>query len=293
MMKEKLKGTVYLLLATVIWGSAFIAQSVGMDHVGPFTFQAVRCGLACLFLFPLSRFTDGKAYFGQKWMNPKLWKTGTLAGLALFLAAGLQQVSLQYTSAGKAGFLTAMYIVLVPVLGVYLGKKPSVTVWISVAIAVLGLYLLSGANLTGIQPADLMLLGCAFFFAVQITIVDRLGLGFDGVRLNCVQSLVCAVLSAIMMALTEEVHLGNILRCWLPLCYAGILSMGVAYTLQIIGQQKLEPTQASILMSLESVFALLFGWVILKERLSPVELAGCGAMFCAVVLSQIPKKAPQ
>ena len=120
--------------------------------------------------------------------------------------------------------------------------------------------------------------------------MDRRGKGFDGVRLNFVQSLVCGVLSAIMMVLTEEVNLGDILRCWLPLCYAGILSMGVAYTLQIVGQKKLDPTQASILMSLESVFALLFGWLILKERLSPVELAGCGAMFCAVILSQIPKK---
>ena len=291
-MKEKLKGTIYLLLATVIWGSAFIAQSVGMDHVGPFTFQAFRCALASLFLFPLSRFTDGKQDFRKKWLDKGLWKTGILAGLALFLAAGLQQVSLQYTSAGKAGFLTAMYIVLVPLLGLFLGKKPPLTAWISVGIAVIGLYLLSGADLGNINPADWMLLGCAFFFAVQIRIIDALGLGYDGVRLNCLQSFVCAILSAIMMLFTEEVHLGDILRCWLPLCYAGILSMGVAYTLQIIGQQKLEPTQASILMSLESVFALIFGWLLLNERLSPTELLGCGAMFCAVILSQIPKKSP-
>lgn len=291
-MKERINGTIYLVLATVIWGGAFIAQSVGMDHVGPFTFQAVRCALACIFLFPLSRFTDRSGDFGRKWTDRQLWKTGILAGLALFFAAGLQQLSLQYTTAGKAGFLTAMYIVLVPILGLFLGKMPPFTAWVSVGIAVVGLYLLSGANLQDIHPADLMLLGCAFFFAVQITIVDRLGLGFDGVRLNFVQSLVCSVLSALIMILTEEVDLLNILRCWLPLCYAGILSMGVAYTLQIVGQQKLEPTQASILMSMESVFALLFGWLLLHERLSPVELAGCGAMFCAVILSQIPKKAP-
>lgn len=289
-MKDKIQGTFYLLLATVIWGSAFIAQSVGMDHVGPFTFQAARAFLALLFLFPLSRFTDGKQDFCRKWLDPKLWKTGFLAGIALFCAAGLQQVSLQYTTAGKAGFLTAMYIVLVPVLGAFLGKKLTLTAWVSVGIAVVGLYLLSGADLRSIHITDLMLLGCAFFFAVQITIVDRLGLGFDGIRLNFVQSFVCAVLSAIMMILTEEVELQNILRCWFPLFYAGILSMGVAYTLQIFGQQKLDPTQASILMSLESVFALLFGWLLLHERLSPVELAGCAAMFCAVILSQIPKK---
>ena len=291
-MKDKFKGTFLLLLATVIWGSAFISQTVGMDHVGPFTFQAVRCGLACLFLFPLSRFTDGKDNFAKKWLDKDLWKTGFLAGIALFLAAGLQQVSLQYTSAGKAGFLTAMYIVLVPILGLFLGRKPSLAAWVSVMIAVVGLYLLSGASLHGIQAADLMLLGCAFFFAVQITIIDRMGLGFDGVRLNCVQSLVCAALSGFVMICTEEVDMPSILRCWLPLCHAGILSMGLAYSLQIFGQQLLEPTQASILMSLESVFALIFGWMILHERLSPAELAGCAAMFCAVILSQIPKKSP-
>lgn len=289
-MKSKILGTACLLLTTIIWGSAFIAQSVGMDHVGPFTFQAFRAFLALLFLFPLSRFTDGKQDFVKKWLDPKLWKTGFWAGIALFCAAGLQQVSLQYTTAGKAGFLTAMYIVLVPVLGAFFGQKLPLTGWISVGIAVVGLYLLSGADLKGVQITDLMLLSCAFFFAVQITIVDRLGLGFDGVRLNFVQSFVCAVLSAIMMVLTEEVNWADILRCWFPLCYAGILSMGVAYTLQIVGQQHLEPTQASVIMSLESAFALLFGWLLLHERLSPTELTGCGAMFCAVILSQIPKK---
>ena len=167
-MKDKIQGTILLLLTTVIWGSAFIAQSVGMDHVGPFTFQAFRALLALLFLFPLSRFTDGKQDFGKKWLDKQLWKTGFIAGIALFLAAGLQQVSLQYTTAGKAGFLTAMYIVLVPVLGAFLGDRPPLTAWISVGIAVVGLYLLSGADLMGIHITDLMLLACAFFFAVQI-----------------------------------------------------------------------------------------------------------------------------
>lgn len=289
-MKEKMKGTICLILATVIWGGAFTAQSVGMDHVGPFTFQAIRCLLAGLFLFPLSRITDGKQDFMKKWLDKGLWKTGFLTGIALFFAAGLQQLGLQYTTAGKAGFLTAMYIVLVPILGLFLGKKPNFTAWISVAIAVMGLYLLSGADLKGISSADWMLTGCAFFFAVQITLIDRMGLSFDGVRLNCVQSLVCAGLSAVVMMATEEIHIADILSCWLPLAYAGILSMGLAYSLQIFGQQRLEPTQASILMSLESVFALLFGWLLLHERLSPAELLGCGAMFCAVILSQIPKK---
>ena len=290
-MKTKFQGTVSLLIATIIWGSAFTAQSVGMDYIGPFTFQAIRCGLAVAFLFPLSFILErDKPAFRRKWTDKQLWKAGIPAGIALFLAAGLQQVGLIYTSAGKAGFLTAMYIVLVPVLGLFLKKKPPMSAWISVAIAVVGLYLLSGAGVTEINKGDLLLIGCAFWFAVQITIVDTLGLQLDGVRLNCVQSLISALLSALVMLFTEQVSISAILDCAVPLLYAGILSMGVAYTLQILGQQALEPTQASILMSLESVFALIFGWLLLHERLSPSELLGCGAMFCAVILSQLPTR---
>ena len=266
---------------------------MGNNHIGPYTFQAIRCGLAVLFLFPLSRILDqDKKNFLKKWADPRLWKTGILAGVALFFAAGLQQVGLLYTTAGKAGFLTAMYIVLVPILGLFLGKQPPATAWISVGIAVVGLYLLSGAGVSQINGGDLLLIACAFFFAVQITIIDRFGLTLDGVRLNCVQSLVCSALSALMMIFTEEFRWEGIVGCWFPLAYAGILSMGVAYTLQIFGQQAVEPTQASVIMSLESVFSLIFGWIILREWLSPAELLGCGAMFCAVILSQIPKKSP-
>jgi drug/metabolite transporter (DMT)-like permease len=215
-----------------------------------------------------------------------------MTGFALFMAAGLQQMGIIYTTAGKAGFLTAMYIVLVPIFGYFIGKNPPVTVWISVPMAVVGLYFLSGAGIEQINRGDWMLMGCAFWFAVQITLIDRFGLDLDGVRLNCVQSIVCGLLSGVMMLFTEEISLSAIAACWFPIAYAGILSMGLAFTLQIYGQQALEPTQASILMSLESVFALLFGWLLLHERLSPAELTGCAAMFCAVLISQIPKKSP-
>lgn len=291
MMKNKFKGTIFILLATVIWGSAFIAQSVGMDYISPFTFQAVRCALGAAFLLPLSRVMEkNKSEFARNWKDKQLWKTGLLAGVALFLAGGLQQVGLQYTTAGKAGFLTAMYIVLVPILGIFLGQKPSFSIVFSVILAAGGLYLLSGSAISDINGGDWMLIGCAFWFAVQITIIDRLGQTLDGVRLNCIQSLVCAALSALVMLFTEELRIENILSCWLPLGYAGVLSMGIAYTLQILGQQHLDPAPASLLMSLESVFALIFGWLILNEQLSLRELLGCGAMFCAVILSQIPKK---
>lgn len=289
-MKKRLKGTLFLLIATVIWGSTFIAQSVGMDYIGPFTFQAARSTLAVLFLLPVVFLfdKDKKAYF-KTWSDPKLWKTGLLCGIALFIAAGLQQVGLQYTTAGKGGFITTMYVVLVPVLGFFLRKKVSVNVWISVVISVIGLYLLSCAGVTEINKGDLMMLGCALGFTVQITLVDELAGGFDGLRVNCIQTFVTAVLSAIAMLLTETPAWRNILDCWFPLCYAGILSMGVAYSLQILGQKHLDPTPASLIMGLESAFALLFGWLLLHERLSAPELVGCALVFVAVMLSQLPE----
>lgn len=293
-MKKQLRGSLSLLLATVIWGFAFIAQSVGMDRIGPFTFQAVRCFLAVLFLVPCAFVLDaGKCGFREsleKWKNPKLWKAGAICGCALFVAASLQQIGLVYTDAGKAGFITAMYIVLVPVLGLFLKRKPPKTAAVSVALAVVGLYLLSCMGVSQINKGDLCLMGCALAFAVQINCIDRLAGDLDGLRLNCVQSLVVALLSVPFMALTERVDVQNILSCWLPLCFAGILSMGVAYTLQIAGQKELEPTTAALIMSLESVFAALGGWLILKETMTAWELLGCGLVFAAVIISQLPSK---
>lgn len=291
-MKNKLQGIIALLVATVIWGSAFIAQSVGMEYIEPFTFQTVRCFLAVLFLIPIVfLFETNKKDYVKKWMNPHLWKTGIVCGAALFVAAGLQQVGLVYTTSGKAGFITAMYIVLVPILGLFFKNKPSPAAWVSVLLAVAGLYLLSFVGENRINFGDLCLLGCALGFAVQITLVDRLAGALDGLRLNCIQSLVCAILSAIMMAFTETPEVQNIASCWLPLGYAGILSMGVAYSLQIIGQKHVEPTPASLIMSLESVFAALFGWLLLNETMTSHQQQGCALVFAAVILSQIPRKA--
>ena len=292
LMNNKLKGSLSLLFATVIWGSAFIAQSVGMDYIGPFTFQAIRCGLAVIFLFFLSFLFDrgNLRVFVEKWRNPRLWITGGICGAALFVAASLQQVGLVDTDAGKAGFLTAMYIVLVPILGLFLGRKISVAALCSVVLAVGGLYLLSFAGVPEINPGDLLLMGCAQAFAVQITLIDRFAGEMDGLRLNCVQSLVVTLLSLPFVALTETVAAANILACWESLAFAGILSMGVAYSLQIVGQKHLEPTSASLIMSLESVFAALGGWLILKERMTVWELLGSALVFCAVILSQIPTK---
>ncbi len=291
-MKKQLRGGFLLGLATVIWGSAFVAQSVGMDHIGPFTFQAVRCFLAVIGLLPViaigDRFKkDGKSFL-SRWCDPKLWKAGLLCGIPLFLACNLQQLGLVDTDAGKSGFLTAMYIVIVPIIGIFLKKKPSVMIPVSVALAVAGLYCLSCAGVIQISTGDLLLLGCALMFAVQITFVDIFASSVDALRLNVLQAGVCAVLSAIVMAFTEVPTWQSIGDCWLPLSYTGFLSMGAAYGLQIIGQRDMEPAGASLIMSLESVFATIFGALILHETMTGWEMLGCILVFAAVVLSQIP-----
>ena len=293
-MNNQWKGTLALLGATVIWGFAFIAQSVGMDLIGPFTFQMARCLLAVVFLLPCSLVLDlGKCSMGEsikKWNNPHLWKSGILCGCALFVASSLQQIGLVYTDAGKAGFITAMYIVLVPILGLFLGKKIPRAAVLSVLIAVVGLYLLSCLGVTEINKGDLFLLGCALAFAVQITCIDRFAANVDGFRMNCVQALTVAILSVPFVLFTETINLENLLACWGPLCFAGMLSMGLAYSLQIVGQKSLEPTTASLIMSLESVFAVIGGWWLLGERLTPPEFIGCTLVFIAVIISQLPDR---
>lgn len=289
-MKQKLLGSSALILATVIWGSAFVAQSVGMDHIGPFTFQAIRCALAVVGLLPVIFLMDkGKGFF-QKWKDLQLWKAGILCAVPLFLAVNLQQLGIVTTAAGKSAFLTAMYIVLVPLLGALMGRKFSVMVPVSVVLGVIGLYLLSCAGVTSVEPGDLMLMGCALMFAVQILFVDKFAPTVDPLRLNCIQSGFCALGSAILMIFTEQPTWETVSACALPLCYTGFLSMGMAYSLQIIGQKYVESTAASLLMSLESVFALLCGWLILHESLSAEEAAGCILVLLAVVLCQIPVK---
>ena len=291
-MRKQLRGSVLLLFATVIWGSAFVSQSIGMDHIGPFTFQAVRCFLAVIGLLPVMLITDrlqkdGKSFW-SRWADKNLWKAGILCGIPLFLACNLQQVGLVDTDAGKSGFLTAMYIVIVPVIGIFLKRKPSVMVPISVALAVAGLYFLSCVGVTRISTGDLLTIGCAIMFAVQITFIDLFAPKVDALRLNAIQALVCAVFSAVLMFITEEPTAAGIGAAWLPLAHAGFLSMGAAYALQIYGQRDLEPATASLIMSLESVFAVVFGAWILKETMSGWEILGCGLVFVAVVLSQVP-----
>ena len=294
-MKNQLKGLISLLLCTVIWGSAFVSQSLGMEHIGPFTFQTVRCFLAVIALLPVILISDyikkDSNRFFQKWADKKLWKAGILCGIPLFIACNLQQLGIaEDTDPGKSAFLTAMYIVLVPILGIFQGKKPTKWIPLCVLLAVAGLYFLSCMGVTSVSVGDLLLLGCALAFAFQIILIEKYAQSIDALRLNAIQALVCAVASTIVMIFTEKPQLNNILACAVPLIHAGVFSMGIAYSLQIIGQRYMESTTSSLIMSLESGFAVLFGWLIMKKTLTKWELIGCGLLFTAVILSQLPDK---
>lgn len=279
-----------MLLTTVIWGGSFVAQSAGMELIGPFTFQAARCFLAVIALVCVTAIIDRKTpkRFLKKWSEPKLWTAGLFCGLALCVSSNLQQAALLTTTAGKAGFITALYIVFVPLLGILRKRRPTLTALISVPIALSGMYLLCGSNLTSLQFGDILLICGAVAFAVQITLVDIFAQGADPLRLNCIQALVVTVVSAIIAIVFEKPNGAHLVASWLPISYAGVLSMGAAYSLQIVGQQRLDSTPAALIMSLEAVFAAIFGAIILKESMSPPERIGCCLMFAAVILSQLP-----
>lgn len=291
-MKDKLQGSALLLLTTLIWGSSFVAQSVGMDYIGPFTFQAIRCALAfvgllpVIFLFDLKK-KDGKNFL-TRFLDKKLLLAGVCCGIPLFFATSLQQIALVYTDAGKAAFLTSMYIVFIPIFGLFFKRKITPIVPISVGIAVVGLYCLSCVGVTQIAKGDWLLIGCGIAYAVQITLVGEFASDIDGIRLNCIQALISSILSALIMLFSETPNADAITGTIWPLCYSGFLSMGVAFSLQILGQKKLETTPASLIMSLESVFAAICGWLFLHEVMTFWETLGCILMFSAVILSQVP-----
>ena len=292
-MSKRMMGNSMLLLGAMIWGAAFVAQTVGMEYVEPFTFQASRCLLGSLVLLPVIAVMDRKNP-GKKPATQAdkryLLISSLLCGLFLFTACSLQQVGLLYTTAGKSGFLTSLYIILVPILGLFMKKKVQPWIWISVILALCGLYLLCGGGAFSLGRGELLTLGCAVAFSFHILVIDRVSPNLDGVRLSCLQFFVCGMLSLVAMFLTETPSLSAIAQCWLPIAYAGVLSCGVAYTFQIIGQSYTEPTVASLLMSLESVFAVLFGWLLLKQALTIPEVLGCILVFAGVILAQLPGK---
>lgn len=292
-MKQQIKSSLILLLTATIWGVAFVAQSVGMEYIGPFTFNAIRCVLGGLVLIPVILVLRKKKETGaenqEKEDKKTLWAGGIACGVILCIASNLQQFGIMEASVGKSGFFTALYIVMIPVIGIFIGKRPGIKLWFCVALAVVGMYLLcmKDGSFT-IERADIMLLLCALAFSFHILVVDYFSPKVGGVKMSCIQFFVCGVLSAVGMLFTETPDISNIQAAWLPLLYAGLLSCGVGYTLQIVGQKGINPVIASLIMSLESVISALAGWVILGQVLSPKEILGCVLMFVAIIITQIP-----
>ena len=285
------KSPLLLLLTATIWGVAFVAQSVGMDYVEPFTFNGLRNLLGALVLLPVIYGMSGKkAAAVEKKDTKTLWLGGVLCGLCLCVASSLQQIGIQYTTAGKAGFLTAMYIIMVPVFGLFLKKKCSPFVGISIVLATVGLYLLSIKEGFNIGKGDIYVISCAVVFSIHILVIDYFAPKCNGVKLSCIQFLVCGVLCSVIALVVEEPTISGILAAWLPIAYAGVMSCGVAYTLQIIGQKGMNPTVASLILSLESVISVLAGWLLLHQTLSAREIIGCAIMFAAIILAQLPTK---
>lgn len=289
MNRKALRGSLLLLLGAVIWGAAFAAQRAGMDHVGPFTFSGVRMLLAGIVMIPASMLSRRKAGPVTAEVQKKQRRGGLICGLLLFLATSLQQIGLVYTSAGKAGFITALYVVLVPVAGwVFLRKQPGKMIWAGVGLAVIALYLLCvPAEGFQIEKGDALLLGCAVCFTGQILCVDHYAPQVDGLTLARDEFLITGALSMIIAVFTEEIRMDGILEAAFPIIYSGILSGAVGYSLQIIGQRDVNPTVASLIMCLEAVFAVLTGAIMLGERMTGREIAGCVLMFCAVILAQL------
>ena len=296
----KPKNVVMLMTAAFIWGTAFVAQSVGMDYLGPFTFNGVRnfvgaaALLPCIWLLDRLNRRDVKDKAVKEAKNPgekrDLILGGVSCGTVLFVAGSFQQVGLQYTTVGKAGFITACYIVIVPVCGIFLHKKIGGKVWIAVGLSLIGLYLLCITEKLTIGKGDILVFLCALVFTMHILVIDYFSPKVDGVKMSCIQFFVCGLLSLAPMFALETPQIAAIIKSWGPILYAGVLSSGVAYTLQIVGQKNVNPAIASLILSLESCFSVLAGWIILGQRLSGREAMGCVLMFAALILAQLPDR---
>jgi len=286
-----LKYDAIFLTAAAIWGFAFVAQRAGMKHVGPFTFIAVRFLLGSIFLVPLLFITGGAKINSQDpepQPNHKFFLLGSgLAGLILFLAASFQQHGIVYTTAGKAGFITGLYVIIVPFLSLFWGQRTTSGTWVGAVLAVVGLYLLSITDNFVIDWGDLLVFFCAFFWAAHILIIGRLSSRFHPLRVAFFQFLVCSACAWVSAVLTEVVAVQKILSALIPILYAGIVSTGVAFTLQVVAQRYAHPAHAAIIMSLEAIFAVIGGYLLLGETISLRNLAGCAFMLTGMIISQL------
>ena len=295
--KKAFGGNIALLLAAFIWGTSFVAQSVGMESVEAFTFNGIRMFLGCAALLPLivfmqirKRKNDTRTEAEKKKQAAVQFKSGVICGVILYCASSFQQFAFNYSTPGKIGFITALYMLLVPVFGLALKQRPGLFVWFAVLMGCVGAYLLCVDAEMTIGKGELLTLACAVFYAIHILYIDSVVDKVDGVLLSFTQFFVVGVISAVCMLIFETPQAENIQAAMVPMLYSGIMSSGIAYTLQIIGQKHTQPAVASLLMCLESVFAVLSGWVILHEALTGREILGCVIMFVAIILTNLPER---
>lgn len=285
-----MKSNILLFITAVIWGFAFVAQRAGMEYIGPFTFNTARFTLGSLALIPLL-FFNRKKKFERKIFLPLNDKTLLLGGLAagtiLFFGSAFQQSGLVYTDAGKAGFITGFYIILVPILGLFVKQKTSYFTWLGAIIAIVGLYFLSINAKLDVNIGDVLVLIGAFFWAIQILVIGYFSNKIDPFQLAFCQFVVCAIFSLMAAFITETIIILNILAAWLPILYAGFLSVGIAFTIQVVAQREAHPSNAAIIMSLEAVFALIGGWLVLNETILLRGLIGCALMLTGMIVSQL------
>lgn len=290
MKKGQLGSEGLLLLSAVIWGFSFVAQRVGMRYVGPFTFNAVRFALGSIVLIPFAVSAVRRRYpagsDGGAWKRTALLG-GAIAGAVIFIGVSFQQIGIQYTTAGKSGFITGLYVVLVPILGLAIGRKTSMGTWIGVLLAAIGLYLLSFTGAFTISKGDLIVLGGTLFWAIHVLLISVLIHRTDGVLLSMIQFAACSLLSFAAALIFEKIEIAGIMDAALPILYGGLMSVGVAYTLQVIAQRKTPPAHAAIILSLETVFAALGGWLALGEVIPARGLAGCALMLVGIIVSQV------
>ena len=289
---QAIKADILMLIAAAIWGFAFVAQRQGMETMGPFLFNTARFIIGVAVLSPLVWYLSKKKKSSNnvEVSTKKLIFAGTIAGLFLFAASSFQQVGLQYTTAGKAGFITGLYIFFVPLIGLFLGQKTGSGTWLGAIIALIGLYLLSINDDFSIAEGDLLQLVCAVFFAAHVLVIGYLAKRIDPLKLSLVQYCVSGVLSLFIAIAIEVITWDMIVDTAIPLLYAGVMSIGVGYTLQVVAQQHAKSSHAAIILGLEGAFAVLGGWLILDEYLSTRGLIGCGLMLTGMFLSQLLPK---
>jgi drug/metabolite transporter (DMT)-like permease len=285
MNSSHVKSNLLLILTALIWGFAFVAQRAGMEHIGPFAFNGIRFALGGAALFPLIYYYNRKNPGTHK--GEPLITSGIIAGCVLFIGSTLQQTGMVYTTTGKAGFITGFYVVLVPIIGIFLKQKITIPMWTGAVLTIIGLYLLGVSGGFKVELGDVLVFIGAFFWAVHVQLIGALSKKCDTIRLSCAQFFVCSILSVAAAGVFETTSFNSVHSALIPILYGGLMSVGIAYTLQVVAQKNAVPSHAAIIMSLESVFAALGGWLLLRETMSTRNITGCGVMLAGMILSQI------